>query len=407
MEHLQTLNRPEILSPAGDTERLEAALEYGADAVYLAGKSFGMRSAPSNFTDEEIVHAVKLCHARGAKAYVTCNTLPRNEDFETLPGFLERCADAGVDAFIVTDLGVLSLAKRCAPKVDVHISTQSGVVNYAAASAFYDLGASRVVLAREMSLSEIAELRAKTPKELEIEAFVHGAMCVSFSGRCLLSNYFTGRDANCGNCAQPCRWDYYLVERTRPNEPFVLHQEQNAAFILNSRDMCMIEHIPEMISAGISSFKIEGRAKSAYYTACVTNAYRHAVDAALRGEPVPAWAREEMDRISHRPYSTGFYLGGEPGQDVLRDGYTRHWEVAAVSEGTRNGFLCLTQRNRFFHGETFSVLEPGGKPFDLRLDELFNADMEPIESAPHATMTVFAKTDREVAKGAFLRRQKT
>lgn len=384
-------------------ERLGSALDFGADAVYLAGKSFGMRSAPANFTDAEIVEAVRRCHARGAKVYVTCNTLPRNADLAALPGFLERCSAAGVDALIVTDLGVLQLAKRYAPRTAVHISTQSGVVNHAAASAFYDLGASRVVLAREISLEEIAEIRAKTPRSLEIEVFVHGAMCVSFSGRCLLSNYFTGRDANCGNCAQPCRWDYYLVERTRPDRPFVLHQEQKAAFILNSHDMCMIGHIPELLDAGVTSLKIEGRAKSAYYTACITNAYRHAVDAAVRGEPLPAWALEEVDRISHRPYSTGFYLGGEPGQDPFRDGYTRNWEVAAMSEGTENGFLRLSQRNRFFAGQTFSVLEPGQAPYDLTLDTLFNADMEPIDAAPHATMTVFAKTERKVPKGAYLR----
>lgn len=395
--------RPELLSPAGDMQRLLSALDYGADAVYLAGTSFGMRAAPANFTEDELRQAVELCHARGVKTYVTCNTLPRNRDFEGLPQFLEHCAAIGVDAFIIIDLGVLNLAKRHAPNVAVHISTQSGVVNYEAARALHELGASRVVLARELPLDEIAELRAKTPSTLEIEAFVHGAMCVSVSGRCLLSNYMAGRDANCGNCAQPCRWDYWLVERTRPDEPLTLHQEQGTAYILNSRDLCMAGHIRELFDAGVTSLKIEGRAKSEYYTACVTNAYRHAVDAAVNGKEPPDWVFEELEKISHRPYSTGFYLGGEPGQETAKGGYVRHWDVGAICTGEANGLLRLSQRNRFFKGETMSVLEPGSEPFSITLEELYNESMEPIEAAPHATMTAFAKVNRPVKPGAFLR----
>ena len=235
-------NAPELLAPVGDMERLISAVRYGADAVYLAGKSFGMRSAPSNFTNEELEEAVKYCHAQGVKVYVTCNILPHNAELAALPAFLEFCQAIGVDAFIMTDLGVMAMAKKYAPNVAIHISTQAGVVNYETANAFYNMGAERVVLARELSFEEIAEIRAKTPKALEIEAFVHGAMCVSFSGRCLLSNYMTGRDANHGDCAQPCRWDYYLIERTRPDQVFTIEQDQKSTYVFNSRDMCMIEH---------------------------------------------------------------------------------------------------------------------------------------------------------------------
>lgn len=396
-------NAPELLAPVGDMERLISAVRYGADAVYLAGKSFGMRSAPSNFTNEELEEAVKYCHAQGVKVYVTCNILPHNEELAMLPAFLEFCQAIGVDAFIMTDLGVMAMAKKYAPNVAIHISTQAGVVNYETANAFYNMGAERVVLARELSFEEIAEIRAKTPKALEIEAFVHGAMCVSFSGRCLLSNYMTGRDANHGDCAQPCRWDYYLIERTRPDQVFTIEQDQKSTYVFNSRDMCMIEHIPQLIESGISSLKIEGRAKSAYYVACVTNAYRHGIDAVMNGEPLPQWVVDETEKISHRAYSTGFYSGHEPGQTVNSGGYIRGWDVAAVCTGEENGMVRLSQRNRFFRGETVSVLEPGEVPYDLTLSEIYNEDMEPIEAAPHATMTVYLKTDRKIKEGAFLR----
>lgn len=396
-------NAPELLAPVGDMERLISAVRYGADAVYLAGKFFGMRSAPSNFTNEELEEAVKYCHAQGVKVYVTCNILPHNEELAALPAFLEFCQAIGVDAFIMTDLGVMAMAKKYAPNVAIHISTQAGVVNYETANAFYNMGAERVVLARELSFEEIAEIRAKTPKALEIEAFVHGAMCVSFSGRCLLSNYMTGRDANHGDCAQPCRWDYYLIERTRPDQVFTIEQDQKSTYVFNSRDMCMIEHIPQLIESGISSLKIEGRAKSAYYVACVTNAYRHGIDAVMNGEPLPQWVVDETEKISHRAYSTGFYSGHEPGQTVNSGGYIRGWDVAAVCTGEENGMVRLSQRNRFFRGETVSVLEPGEVPYGLTLSEIYNEDMEPIEAAPHATMTVYLKTDRKIKEGAFLR----
>ena len=402
-------NRPELLAPTGDMECLRAALDFGADAVYLAGQMFGMRTAPSNFTREELQTAVALAHARGVRVYVTCNTVPRNKEIDLLPDYLAFLQEAGVDALIVTDLGVIDLAKRYAPKVELHVSTQAGITNYAAANAFYQLGAKRVVLARETTMEEIAEIRAKTPKDLEIEAFVHGAMCMSFSGRCLLSNYMAGRDANRGACAQPCRWKYALVEEKRPGQYMPIYQEGEGSYILNSKDMCMVRHLPELLRAGVTSLKIEGRAKSSYYVAVTTNAYRWALDELEQhpDTPVSPWIVEELDKISHRPYSTGFYLGGEPGQETVQGWYVRNYEVIAVCEDYHDGIAILSQRNRFFRGETADVLEVGEQPFDLPLDELFDQDGQPIESAPHATMTVLLKTERPLKRGAILRHRRT
>lgn len=401
------LIKPELLAPAGDMERLMSAVKFGADAVYLAGKTFGMRAAPSNFSVEELEKAVKLCHENNMRVYVTCNTLPRNDELSELPDFLRDCDRVGVDALIISDLGVMMMAKEYAPNVEIHISTQAGIVNYAMANALYELGAKRIVLARELSLEEIKGIRENTPKELEIEAFVHGAMCMSFSGRCLLSNYMTGRDANRGDCAQPCRWEYYLTETKRPNEKFEIVPEGNGTFIMNSRDMCLIEHIPELIDAGITSLKIEGRAKSAYYVASVTSAYRRAIDFAVEhpNEKLPSSITEETEKISHREYSKGFYFGDEPGQTIGSGGYIRHYDVVAVSEGrdSESGMIKLKQRNKFLKGAVADVLEPYKEPFEVKLDEIYNEKMEPIESAPHAEMTVYLKTDTDIGRDAFLR----
>lgn len=400
--------KPELLAPAGDRERLEAAVAYGADAVYLAGKSFGMRSAPANFGQEELAQAVSFCHQRGVRVYVTCNTLPRNDEFAQLPSFLSACQDMGVDAFIISDLGVLALAKQAAPQVERHISTQTGIVNFAAAQVCWELGAKRVVLAREVPLSEIRGIRENADPGLELEAFVHGAMCMSFSGRCVMSNYMTGRDANRGECAQPCRWEYHLVEAQRPGEVFTLVQEEKGAYFFNSNDLRMIDAIPQMMDAGITSLKIEGRAKSAYYVACVTAAYRRAIDFVWEhpGEPLPAAILEETEKISHRPYSHGFYFGGEPGQTLDRSHYARKYELVAVSEGREGNSIRLRERNRFFRGQKVDVLQPGKEPFTATLDQIYNQDWEPIEAAPHAEMVVHWKTDLDVAPGAYLRVKK-
>ncbi|NCB63910.1 MAG: U32 family peptidase, partial [Clostridia bacterium] len=288
----------ELLCPAGDMERLRMAVLYGADAVYLAGSDFGMRAFAGNFDENGLREAVRFCHERNVAVHVTCNTMPRNDEVDRLPEWLALLDDAGADAAIVADLGVFSLVGKYAPHLKRHVSTQAGITNYAVAGVWRDLGADRVILARELSLDEIREIRARTPKELEIEAFVHGAMCVSYSGRCLLSNYMTGRDAQRGACAQPCRYKYALMEEKRPGEYFPVYEENGETFIMNSRDMCMIDHVPELLDAGLDSLKIEGRAKSAYYAAVTASAYRHAIDAAQAGEPLEGIWRDEVDKVS-------------------------------------------------------------------------------------------------------------
>lgn len=375
----------ELLAPAGDFERLEMALHYGADAVYLAGTQFGMRASAGNFTFPELSKATKLAHANGTAVHMTCNTLPREDELAQLPEFLEQAQDAGVDAFIIADLGVMAAAKKYAPKVSRHVSTQLGVINSATANVLFDMGADRVVLARETPMEDIRKIRANTPKELEIEAFVHGAMCVSFSGRCLLSNYLTGRDANRGACAQPCRWKYHLVEEKRPGEYFEI-SEDKGTHIMNSRDMCMIEHIPELIDAGVTSFKIEGRMKSAYYAAAVTNAYRHAIDYALRGEELPQVWIDELNKVSHRPYCTGFYYG-DPGQHYAEASYFSDAYVCAVVENCADdGFAELTQRNRFCVGDMVELLTNEGEPISFAVTELWDENGEAITATPHAMM---------------------
>lgn len=400
------MQKPELLSPAGDFECLNSAVSFGADAVFLAGKEFGMRTASANFDNEQLKKACEYAHKNNVKVHLTCNTLPRTYEVERLPAFLEFAEDAGVDAFIVADVGVMDLCKKYAPNVALHVSTQAGVTNHLTANTLYNMGAERVVLARELSLEEITSLRAKTPKELEIECFVHGAMCVSFSGRCLISSYMTGRDANRGDCAQPCRWKYHLFEENREGQFFPVEENDKGTFLYNSRDLCMIEHIPELVKAGISSFKIEGRAKSSYYVAVVTNAYRHAIDEYFNnpeGFILPDWIKEETEKISHREYNTGFYFGHEPGQVTGNGGYIRHYDVVAFCE-KNNGFSCeITQRNKFYTGDTLDVLPPGGVPFNTVCQKLVNENGDEVESAPHAKESLFMTTDREVPEGSVIR----
>ncbi|MDR3552238.1 MAG: U32 family peptidase [Clostridia bacterium] len=384
--------KPELLAPAGDAERLHMAVEYGADAVYLGGKVFSMRAGPENFTPPGLAEATAFAHARGVKVYLTCNTLPRNEEIELLPQFLTEAAQAKVDALIVTDLGVLAYAGRYAPGVELHVSTQAGIVNYDAANACFELGAKRVVLARELSLAEIAQIRRNTPVSLELEAFVHGSMCVSFSGRCLLSSYLTGRDANRGDCAQPCRWSYALMEEKRPGQYFPVVEDAAGTHILSSRDLCMIGHIPELVSAGVSSFKIEGRGKSAYYTAAVTNAYRIAIDDffAHRGDyAFDTRLLEEVQKVSHREYCTGFYFGPiQNGQDYSEQSYLRSWDIAAIVERSEGGTAFCRQRNRFAQGDGAEVLEPGGLSRPVTIGELRDENGERVAEALHPDMKI-------------------
>lgn len=403
----------ELLSPCGDFERLKLALKFGADAVYLAGEMFGMRTNPSNFDADELKNAVELAHSLGKKVYLTCNTLPRNDEIEKLPDFLKYAEQIGIDAFIIADIGVMAMAKKYAASVDIHMSTQVGIVNYQTANTLYEIGASRIVTARELSLDEIKVIRDKTPSDLEIEVFVHGAMCMSFSGRCILSDYMTHRDANRGDCAQPCRWKYHLVEETRPGQYFPINEEKNGTYIFNSRDLCMIEHIPELVNAGVDSFKIEGRAKSEYYTAIVTYAYRNAIDEYLKNPSddykVPQWILDEMEKMSHREYTTGFNFGPiKNGQVTDTGGYIRNWDVCALFKEYKDGRLVVSQRNRFFEGDELEVVEPNKKPYKLVVADLYNEDdEEKVDVANKATNTYSFKCDIPISSDAIFRRQRT
>ena len=394
----------ELLAPAGDMERLRMSLAYGADAVYLAGTDFGMRSFAGNFTPEELKQAVALCHSRGVAVHVTCNTMPRNGEIARMPEWLSYLQELGVDAAILADVGVLSLLKKHAPRVKAHISTQASVSNYQAAAAWYELGASRVILARELSLDEIREIRAKAPRELEIEAFVHGAMCVSYSGRCLLSNYMTGRDANRGACAQPCRYQYALVEEKRPGEYFPVFEDDQGTYILNSRDMCMIDHLGDLCDAGLSSLKIEGRAKSAYYAAIVTAGYRHVLDDVCAGrDPDPVW-RDEVEHVSHRPYSTGFYYG-PPGQYYATSRYVREWQVAAVvTDCDSAGHAALSLRNKFRAGDTVEIVGPDLRPFSMTVPEMRDEAGAPLEEPRTPQMQFHMDLPRPVPPFSLVRR---
>ena len=385
------MRKPEILAPAGDFEKMKYAVAYGADAVYLSGKMYGMRTASGNFDNDELKRAVDYCHARGVKCFVTVNVMPRSHEIDMLPQYLEMLGDIKADALIIADIGVLPLAKKYAPNVRVHISTQASVVNYSSAMVLHELGADRIVLARELSLREIAEIRRRTPKTLELETFVHGSMCVSYSGRCLLSNFMAGRDSNHGNCAQPCRWCYTLMEEKRPGEYFPILEDEHGSYILNSKDMCLIDHIPELVQAGIDSFKIEGRVKTAYYSAVITGAYRKAVDLyAEMGEDyiLPESIRQEVFKVSHRDYNTGFYFGETQGQYVKDAIYIRDWAVCAMLDGTEseNGAAFAVQKNRISIGDRVELLSPGKMPVDFTVEELYDSDMQPIQAAIHPQM---------------------
>lgn len=402
---------PELLAPVGDEERLHTAIEYGADAVYLGSDRYGMRTAVATFGGDALKKACEYAHARGVKVYLTCNTVPRNNEIDNLPAFVEYAKDAGIDAFIVTDLGVMFTIKKYWPEAEIHISTQAGVTNYAAATEFYNLGAKRVVTARELSLEEIAGIRAKCPKDLEIESFVHGAMCVSFSGRCLLSNYLTGRDSNRGDCAQPCRWNYAVMEEKRPGLYIPIEQDNSGTYLFNSRDMCMLEHIPELYAAGINSFKIEGRAKSAYYTAASVNAYRCAIDGFVKSgfDPlykIPEWLRQEPVKASNRQYCTGFYYTN-PMDDAniyYDGGYVREWDVAGIVEKCEDGVVYLSQRNRFFEGDELEALIKGEEPITITVKNLKNSKGESVESAPNPMSLFSFDCVADIPAGAYLRK---
>lgn len=398
------MKKLELLSPAGDMERLKMAVAYGADAVYLAGTSFGMRSFAGNFSPEELPRAVKYAHDHGVKCHVTVNTMPRNEEAAQLPAYLEQLQDARVDALILADLGAFTLAGKYAPKCQRHISTQQSVANYECAQAWFDLGAQRVVLARELSLDEIRVIRQKVDPQLEIETFGHGAMCVSYSGRCLLSNYMTGRDSNRGACAQPCRYQYALMEEKRPGEYFPVYEDEKGTYILNSRDMCMIDHLPDLMEAGVDCIKIEGRAKSAYYAAIVTGAYRHCIDDAFAGKALdPVW-RDETEHVSHRVYSTGFYFG-EPGQYTENSRYIRNWQICAkVDSCDETGKAVCSLNNKFRAGDALEVVGPDLRPFPITAGNMADMEGQPLEESKTPQMKFTIQLPKPVPPLSMLRR---
>jgi len=403
----------ELLSPAGDMEKLRSALLYGADAVYMAGNCFGMRAAAGNFNIEEIYDAVRYAHSLGKKVYLTVNTMPRSYEYEMLEKYLDGLRDSGVDALIVSDIGVFETVRRILPKMEIHISTQANTVSYAACNAWHRMGASRIVLARELTFDEIRDIRKNISPELELECFIHGSMCISYSGRCLISGNLLDRDANRGACAQPCRWNYKMYEieeEKRPDERMPVIETNEGTFIMASKDMCMIEHIPELMECGINCFKIEGRMRSAYYTACVTNAYRMAMDSYIKDKDSyvfdPLW-RKELESVSHREYGTGYF-------------YDRTNENANLSSGNKNvceqsyfayadGFdessdlALFVQRNKFKKGDRAEILSPGKVGRGFVVEEIYDEKMQAVESAPHPGMRVYVRVPFKVKKGDIMR----
>ena len=404
--------RPEILSPAGNFEKMRAAILYGADAVYLAGSRFGMRAAADNFTVDELRCAVAYAHERGVKVYLTLNTMPREDEYPALRDYLTELSDVSIDAMIIADVGVLFLVKEILPEMEIHISTQANAVSAAACLAWYRFGAKRVVLARELTLEEIKAIRAAVPDDLELECFIHGSMCISYSGRCLLSNHVIGRDANRGMCAQPCRWNYTfraeIVEEKRPDTVITLEEMGGETFMMASRDTCTIEHVHELIEAGIDSFKIEGRMKSAYYTAVVTNTYRMAFDSYFSGNYKydPAWYRE-LESVSHRDYATGYYYSDSHTDANLasNNGYIKDKAYLAVVEAydEKTGEATLTQRNKMCVGDEIELVTPGSVGRALIVTPLLNENREPIEATSHPYMKFYMQMPFAVKAGDIIR----
>ena len=404
------MEKPELLAPGGSLEKLKIAINYGADAVYVGGEAFSLRVAAENFTVPELIEGLAYAHERGKKVYLTANILPHNKDLEEFSNYLDEIAPLGFDGILVSDPGMFAIVKEKCPGLPIHISTQANNVNYGSAQFWKKLGADRVVLAREMSFEEISEIREKNPG-LELEAFVHGAMCISYSGRCLLSNYMTGRDSNKGACAHPCRWNYSLVEQTRPGEYFDIYENDRGTFIFNSKDLCMIEHIPELVKSGITSFKLEGRVKTEYYVATVVGAYRREIDKYFADPDNYIFDGEELHelmKVSHRPYITGFYFGRPEGkaQVYTSNSYIRHYDLIGIvtDYDKETGIMTISQRNRFYSGEEIEIISPGKPCFTQTVGEMKNDKDEIITVAPHAAMTVKMKSDMPVVKGSMLRR---
>ncbi len=403
-------NKPELLAPAGSLSKLKIAITYGADAVYVGGEEFSLRVAAENFSAEDLKEGVRFAHERGKKVYLTANIIPHNEDIDQYSSFLKEYLSAGFDAVIVSDLGMFQLTREIAPDLEIHISTQANNVNYKSAESWYNMGAKRVILAREMSLEEIAEIRRRTPKGLELEAFVHGAMCISYSGRCLLSNYMTNRDSNQGACSHPCRWKYNLMEETRPGEYMPVFENERGTFIYNSKDLCMIDHIDKLVECGLDSFKIEGRVKSEYYLATIVKAYREAIDAYFKDPEGfvanPEWL-EEIKKVSHRDYTTGFFFGKPDGneQNYETSSYIRNYELLGIVEGydEKSGLLTVVQKNRFFKGSEVEFLRPQGDFVKLKIEYMEDIDGNELEVANRPQDIARIKTDFSIEKDSMMR----
>jgi putative protease len=407
------MEKPELLAPGGSLEKLKTAILYGADAVYIGGEAFSLRTAAENFSLEDMKEGLEFAHARGKKVYLTANIIPHNRDIEDFEKYIEEVAPLGFDAVLISDPGMFDVTQKIAPNLPIHISTQANNVNYKSASFWYRHGAKRVVLAREMSMAEIKEIREKTPPELELEAFVHGAMCMSYSGRCLLSNYMTARDANKGACSHPCRWNYALVEETRPGEYMPVFENERGSFIFNSKDLCMIEHIPEIIESGITSLKLEGRVKTAYYVATVVKAYRDEIDRFFENPKEYKFnpkSMEELLKVSHRPYSTGFYFGrpDESAQVYGSSSYIRDYDLIGIVTDfdEKTQVATVSQRNRFFKGDEIEVLCPDKPFFTQKIEYMENDKGEQIDVAKNAEMVVKIKLDEAVKEGSMLRKQR-
>lgn len=402
----------ELLAPAGNLEKLKIAILYGADAVYVGGKKFGLRAQSDNFSLEEMEQGVKFAHKRGKKVYLTMNIIPHNSDLEGMAEYVKEVEKIGIDAILVSDAGVFSVVKEAASNMEIHLSTQANNTNYRSAIFWHNMGIKRVVLARELSLKEIKELRSKVPDDLELEMFVHGAMCISYSGRCLLSNYMVNRDSNKGACAHPCRWRYYLMEEKRPGEYMPVFEDEKGTYIYNSKDLCLIEHIPEIIEAGVTSLKIEGRMKSAFYVATVVSAYRKVIDAYYKDKENFKFDEkliEEVFKASHRAYTKGFFDKKPDGNEQIYNSstYIREYDfLGMVREYNKETKIAkIEQRNRMLIGDEIEILNPDGSVFKQKINNMKNEDMEDIETAPHPQMTVYMKMVQDVSPYSMLRKK--
>jgi putative protease len=401
------MKKPEILAPAGNLEKLKTAIDFGADAVYLGGNKLNLRAFADNFSNEELAEGIKYAHDRGKKAYVALNVFPHNEDLDGLEDYLLELYNMGIDAAIVADPGIIMTAREVVPDLELHLSTQANNVNHKAAMFWYKQGIKRVVLARELSMKEIIDMRKQLPMDYEIEAFVHGSMCMAYSGRCLLSNFLTGRDANRGACAQPCRYKYYLTEEKRPGEKYELLEDDKGSYIMNSKDLCMIEHIPELVAAGIESFKIEGRMKSSFYVAVVTKAYREALDAYWEDPQNYTFNKkwlEDLDKVSHRQYYTGFYFGDPNKQVYENSSYIRNYDIVGVvrSYDKENKVATIEQRNKVFEGEIGEILRPVAGGFSVKFEDIRDLEGKKLEATPVAQMLYTIKCEEDLQENDML-----